>query len=184
VEHERQHAMEIEQWRETLDKSINPRQIKDDLTQNRAKILAALEGLSESDVLDKTAVGNWSVKDAIGHLADWERRMLNSARHIHNPSLPAVPPVNDSEDYLDWNEMMVAQQESCAWSEVLADLAETRQALAEFLATLAWGDWKKRGPYPWPNDQGTLAELITSIAGHDAEHLPELEKWHQETMNN
>ncbi|MFC1976276.1 DinB family protein [Chloroflexota bacterium] len=180
VEHERQHAMEIEQWRESLDSTINPKHIKQTLAQNRAEILATIEDLSEADVLDKTAVGDWSVKDAIGHLADWERRMLNSARHIDNPSLPAVPPVNDSEDYLGWNEVLAAQQESRAWPEVLVYLTETRQALDDFLATLERGDWKKRGPYPWSNDQGTLAELITWIAEHDTEHIPGLEEWHKQ----
>jgi hypothetical protein len=32
-------------------------------------------------------------------------------------------------------------------------------------------------PFPWPNDQGTLAELIIHVAGHYTEHLPALEKW-------
>ncbi|MBN1991408.1 MAG: DinB family protein [Anaerolineae bacterium] len=183
VEHERQHAEQIHQWREALDSSINPQKIKQALAQNRARVLAAIEGLNEDDLLDKTAAGTWSVKDVIGHLADWEQRMLKGARHIHNPELKAVSPVSAGENILDWNEVMAAKQAKRPWPEVIADLTETRQALRDFLAQLKPRDWSKRGPYPWPHAQGTLAELIGDIAAHDAEHLLDLEEWHRQKIN-
>jgi uncharacterized damage-inducible protein DinB len=182
VEHERQHAVEIEQWRIALEQAIDPETIKEILAQNRTKLLAAIEGLNDADLLDKTAVDSWSVKDVIGHIAYWEQQMLDGARHIHNPSLPTVSGLRTIDELDEWNEMMVAKQDSRSWQEVFAHLSETRQALQDFITKLKPADWLLRGPYPWP-DQGTLAQLVTYVAEHDAEHLPALEKWCNEKKN-
>lgn len=175
IDHERQHAEEIQLWRESLDNSINPKQIKVELEQNRATVLAAIEGLNEADLLDKNCFGDWSVKDVLAHLAAWEGRLLNGARHLLDPAQPAPRPI---DSILGWNDEIAALNAERPWSEVQANFIETRQELNNFLDKLQWNDWKQRGPYPWPDSQGTLAELITVIAEHDTEHIPALEHWH------
>jgi len=176
VDHERRHAEEIQMWRESLDSAINPKQIKGELEQNRARVLAAIEGLNETDILDKNCFDGWSVKDVLAHIAAWEGRILNAARHLIDPTQPAPGPI---DSILGWNDEMAAYNAERPWPEVQANFIETRQELNDFLDKLERNDWKQRGPYPWPNSQGTLAELITVIAEHDTEHIPALEAWHQ-----
>lgn len=172
IEHDREHAAEIELWRKNLEQSIDPQAIQTELAQERAAFLAAIEGLSEADLLDKNAAGNWSVKDVIGHITDWERLMLNAGRHIHDPSLPAVLPVTEAE-----NEIMAARRAKESWEKVLRDFNEVTQAVDTFVVGLKMGDWMLRGPYPWPNDQGTLAELLWHITTHYTDHISDLEQW-------
>jgi len=179
VDHERRHAEEIQMWRESLDSTINPQQIKTELEQNRARVLAAIEGLSEADLLDKNCFGSWSVKDVLAHLTAWEGRILNGARHLLDPTQPAPRPI---DSILGWNDEMAAYHAERPWPEVIANFVETRQELNDFLVRLTEKDWKQRGSYPWPNDQGTLAELITIIAEHDTEHIPVLEQWHDQKV--
>jgi uncharacterized damage-inducible protein DinB len=171
IEHDREHAAEIELWRKNLDLSIDPRAAEANLVQERAAFLAAIKGLSEADLLDRNAAGTWSVKDIVGHIADWERLMFNAARHIHDPSLPLVLPVTDDE-----NEIMAARRAKESWEKVFHDFSEVTQAVDSFVASLKMGDWTLRGPYPWPNDQGTLAELLWHITSHYTDHTPDLER--------
>jgi uncharacterized damage-inducible protein DinB len=175
TDHDREHAAEIELWRKNLEQSIDPNALKAALAQNRAAFMAAIEGLSEADRLDKTAVGSWSVKDVVGHVADWEQLMLDAARHIHDPSLPKVPYVGEVRD--DWNEILAARRAGNSWAEEWSYLTEVQQTVDDFVAHLRPGDCALRGPYPWPNDQGTLAELIWHINEHYVEHTPDLQKW-------
>jgi uncharacterized protein (TIGR03083 family) len=177
VDHERQHAEEIQQWREALDNSINPKQIRAQLRHSRDSVLATLEGLSEADLLDNNCCDGWSVKDVLAHLAAWEGRILNGARHLIDAAQPAPRPI---DSITGWNDEMAAYHAERSWPEVQANFIETRQELNDFLDELQREDWKQRGPYPWPDDQGTLAELITVIAEHDVEHTPELEQWHNQ----
>lgn len=178
IEHDREHAAEIELWRKNLELTIDPRAAEANLAQKRAAFLAAIEGLNEADLLDKNAGGTWSVKDVIGHLTDWERLMLNAARHIHDPSLPGVIPVTEDE-----NEIMASRRAKESWEKVFHDFSEVSQAVDSFVAGLKMGDWTLRGPYPWPNDQGTLAELLWHITAHYTDHLPDLEQWCSQKIN-
>lgn len=177
MEHERRHALEIEQWRKELEDAIDPSAIKADLLRRRAEFMTILDKFDEQDVLDKSAVGTWSISDLVGHIVDWEERMLKAAHHIHDPSQPAVPPAGES--IADWNLIMAAKRADKSWPENYHGLRESQRAVDKFVITLKPGDWKLRGPYPWPEDQGTLAELIVNIAEHYEDHLPDITNWYE-----
>jgi uncharacterized damage-inducible protein DinB len=177
VEHERHHAVEIEQWRQDLERAIDPVAIKALLLQNRAGFMDRLDQIDADDVLDKTAVGVWSISDLVGHIADWELQMLKAGYHIHDPSRPVVPRLGDS--ITDINDIMVANRAEKSWPENYHDLRETQGAIDDFVTKLRANDWRRRGPYPWPDDQGTLAELLVHVADHYSDHLPDLERWYE-----
>ena len=179
VEHERQHALEIEEWRHQLEQAIDPAEIESKLIQSRARFMTLVKQLSPEQAGDKTAVGRWSISDVVGHLADWEERMLQAARHIHDPSLPPTP-IPDSfepEDHL--NQLMVDQRVQRTWQDNVSDLHEVQATADAFVDSLIPGDWRLRGPFPWPDDRGTLAELLTHIAEHYDDHLPDVESWYR-----
>jgi hypothetical protein len=177
VEHERQHALEIQQWRERLVEAIDPVAIKRELKRERAAFMAVFAGLSEAEIQDKTAIGTWSVKDMVGHVADWEMLMLLAGQHIYDPSHPPVSPVDDGNFTDDLNETMARNRANQSWAEISQALHNTQEAVDAFVGRLTSGDWKLRGPYPWPNDQGTLAELIYHISSHYTDHIPAVKEW-------
>ena len=173
AEHDRQHAAEIEAWRQQLDRSIEPEAIIATLAQNRADFGAALSGLSEVEIQAKSPGGGWSIQEVVGHIADWEEVIFKTARHLHDPSCPPVSLEGSSID--DWNELMVGRRAGQPWPDTIQALRDVQARLAEFISHLKPGDWRLRGAYPW-NDQGTLAELILTAAEHYLEHLPEVKR--------
>jgi uncharacterized damage-inducible protein DinB len=180
VEHAREHAAEINKWRTELDEVIDPAAVINDMAQKRAGLLAAIKGLNEADLLTPNAVGVWSVKDTIGHLADWEQMILATARFMVDPSQPAITPITYGDAV---NALMAAQRAGQPWAEVLADLTQTRQELLDFVAGLPPEMWQRRGAYPWP-DQGTLAELLGGAAWHDGAHAADIESREKELSGN
>jgi uncharacterized damage-inducible protein DinB len=179
-EHERQHALEIEEWRRNLEQGIDPDLIIATLNQSRVAFTSLLDEVEESEVTAKGAIGVWSVNDLVGHVADWEQRMLDAARHINDPAKPVVPPVGD--DDADWNAIMVARRADKSWPETYHFLRRTQQAVDDFVADLKPENWRLRGPYPF-NDRGTLAELIIQIADHYQDHTPGLVAWYENRSN-
>ncbi|RMF03160.1 MAG: DinB family protein [Chloroflexi bacterium] len=167
VEHERRHAAEITAWRDQLEQTINPAEIIQTLRTHRDAFMAGLEKLSGPALTDKPTPDSWSLSDVVGHLADWEQRMLQAAQHIHNPALPPAPAIT-SDDEL--NRLMISRRAGNLWSENLRDLQQAQQATDEFLARLEPDDLRRRGPFPWPGDQGTLAELLHEMGQHYADH--------------
>jgi len=174
VEHERHHAAEIELWRKALELAIDPAAVRRTLEQSRANFMDLLSRLNQADGMDKTAIGTWSLSDLAGHVADWEQRIVDAAYHIYDPARPQVPPLSNSSEEADWNEIMAAKRAGKSWQENYEDLQHAQQAMDHLLNALKPGDWKLRGPYPWPDDQGTLAELIVQAAEHYEDHLPDL----------
>jgi len=181
MEHDRHHAAEIEQWRKALEQKIDPKAIITRLSQNQADFWAALEGLEESVLVDKRAVDGWSLKDMVGHIAAWEELMLEAAHHIHDPSQPKVVVFGD--DIESMNAIMVAKREKNSWQTERQYLLDIQSALKELLSKLLPGDFRLRGPYPWPDDQGCLAELITVAADHYDDHLSDIERWRSKQLN-
>jgi hypothetical protein len=175
MEHDRYHAMEIEQWRKELEQNIDPKALKAGLHQSQADFWTALDGVEESRLVDKRAVDGWSLKDVVGHIAAWEELIIEAARHIYDPSQPAVSVFGD--DIESMNAIMAAKREANSWETERQSLLDTQTAMNEFVAQLLPGDYRLRGPYPWPDDQGTLAELITHTSEHYEDHLSDVERW-------
>lgn len=182
MDHDRKHAAEIKQWRRGLDQAIDPDAIRTMLDEADAGFMRLLDQVDEQAADDKNAVNGWSINDVAGHVADWAQRMLKAAEHIYDRSRPPVPPV--SETTTDWNAVLVARRADKSWPETFHYLRETRHAIKDFVTGLRPGDWKLRGPYPWPHDQGSLAELIIQIGEHYTDHVPDLERWLQARQTN
>ena len=182
MEHEREHALDIENWRKTLAETINPDSIRVNLRQRRDEFMRLLDEITEEEAVAHGIIGSWSISDMVGHVADWEQLMLQAARHILDESEPAVeiPPHYDTETH---NAVLAAARADKSWPENYRYLLFTQQAVDEFVNKLMPEDWAKRGPYPWLNDQGSLAELIDHIAGHYPDHTPDLERWYEQKQN-
>lgn len=176
MEHERLHALEIQQWRQEKQQAIDPPAIKTVLNERRTKFMALLEQVDETTAVAPNSIGVWSIKDMVGHVVDWEIRMLKAAQHIFDPSQPSVPPVSGLDDIEDWNEILAARREGESWPNIYQDLLTVQAETVAFVEQLKPSDWRLRGPYPWPNDQGTLAELIDEIGLHYENHRPDLEE--------
>ncbi|MEW5959351.1 MAG: peroxidase-related enzyme [Chloroflexota bacterium] len=181
IEHERKHAMEIETWRKTLDQALDLAALKASLVQYRTDFWEALHGLHEVEAQDKAAIAGWSVQDVVGHIAVWEQLIFKAARHIHDPSWPSPPPAGPNED--EWNQAQASQRAHHTWREETEQLRLIQTDLDEFIARLTPGDWRLRGPYPWPNDQGSLAELIGHAVEHYPDHLPDLQRWRSQKLS-
>jgi hypothetical protein len=98
--------------------------------------------------------------------------ILQAARHIHDPSLPAVPPYPGSDDEL--NEILAERRAGTPWPNTMRELHLVQQEVDDFVAACTSGDWRLRGPYPYNHDHGTLAELLSSFAVHYDQHLADV----------
>ena len=180
MEHDRKHALEIEQWRKDLEQNIGLPAIKARLIQNQANFWTVLEGLEEAELIDKSAVDGWSIKDVAGHIADWEELILKAAYHIYDPSEPPVDVIEADVETV--NALLATRRANNTWLVERKNLREIQRAFKEFVDRLKPGDCLLRGPYPWPDDRGSLAELIQQAAEHYTDHLPDLERWRQRKL--
>ncbi len=132
--------------------------LADTLTREREALLGTIAWLSDAALDQKGAVGEWSIKDVLAHLATRERLVLQTLRerltaanenpvnHEHEPTRAATSP-----------------------TEQVLELERVRSDLLHLLADL--GEEALAQARPWPGWEGTVAEyVLAKVCDHEREH--------------
>src|SRR4051812_47910572 len=125
-------------------------------TSTRMELLLAQ--LSVAEINQPGAVGVWSVKDVLVHIAFWERyaaNILHAAARGETPDLFA----DDSTERN--NASVVAQYYQRSLSAVIADWQQAREELIEAIENLDDADLNDPDRFPWSGGR-TLADRIIS----------------------
>jgi hypothetical protein len=132
----------------------------------------------EPDQMAKTGiVGEWSVKDVLAHLYEWEAMVLSwldTSQHGETPSVPA-------EGY-KWNQLPALNEEiwrkykEYSLEEILRMYRESYNRTRETIRGLPEETLFTPSLYPWMN-KNTLAAYFTSCTGsHYRWALKEIKK--------
>ncbi len=139
------------------------------LSQERAILLDAIKDLPDEFLERKGVVGEWSIKNVLGHLVDWESAVTDFLpERIATGARPAIfAVISDDED--GWNAQQVAAREHFTPREQLDEFERTRQALLQMLRTV--GEEALNREHPWKGWDGTVAAyVLDSVGGHESEH--------------
>ena len=136
------------------------------LRRAQADFLAAIEGLDERQVV----VGDWSARDVVAHLVDWNKEILLAAEHLLGRNAkPAHHPIVDHDRF---NAASAARHAGDDWAALKAELAHAVERAIE-TAGLFDGRLEERVDHPW-NNHGTVRDLFHGVCGHQEEHTAEL----------
>jgi hypothetical protein len=110
--------------------------------------------------------GEWTLQDALGHIADWEALGAIGLAHMAAGRPPCVERVDDIDA---WNAAHVDARHGQTWDQVWDDLCVARQALTEALAGLSQADLDQHYPCPW-GPEGTPYQWAVVYVEHDRSH--------------
>ena len=144
---------------------------------NRAQTLARIESAWSdfADVITSVpdgmmdvpgAVGSWSVKDVIGHVATWDLEALRALRRFvedrNTQALVAWPDVDE------FNDQQWKSKRGIELTELRRELEDTHRDLEDFLSDLAEEDFEI------PEVQ---ERIRIDTYGHYDDHGPEIRRW-------
>lgn len=135
-----------------------------------------LAGLTEAQILAPGAVAAWSVKDALAHIAAWQKVLLEQvdAFLTHRPA--TYPPVRTQTDVDRVNAAFFAQNQDQPWPVVILECRSLYTAVLAMLEALDGSILAAPVPADWAEDAPTLAELIcANTCDHYREHRQQLE---------
>lgn len=136
----------------------------------RDKLVLAVAGLSAEDA-QRTAIGEWSVKDTVAHIAAWDTEAAKRLELIASGRESEIVDYGEAE-IDEWNARAVAQRRDARWDEVLAELYEARDRLLEALRSLP--DERVAAT----DSRFPVAEWLTQwTREHDAQHASEILAW-------
>ncbi|MFQ5616420.1 MAG: DinB family protein, partial [Anaerolineales bacterium] len=167
--HDSAHGGEIREWRKenAIRWAPGPKAIL--LAVFRAardEILALVSLIPEGERAARLVCGEWTLKDVIGHLTDWELAGVERARlALDGVTSPAMDDLTG--DFEAWNKAHAAARRPQPWEQVWADFDATRRDLISIVEQLTREDLERPFTTPWGK---TVYEWLVIWPGHEREH--------------
>lgn len=133
---------------------------------SRERLLAAIDGLSEQQLTDRTLDG-WSIKDHLAHLALWDDVRANEVARISAGHASAYR-MNGQQDEA-YNALGYDLRADLSVDQVKWEFATTRQRLLDAIAAAT-----DRGL------DGSLYGEAGLVSGHELQHTEWIERWRAE----
>jgi hypothetical protein len=143
-------------------------------TSTRLELLLAQ--LSVAQINQPGAVGVWSVKDVLAHIAFWECYAADIVRDALRGEIPVLVADDATERS---NASVVAQYYQRPLSAVLADWQAAREDLLDQIENLTDRDLNDPDRFPWSNGVTLLDHIAGSSYDHEQEHIEQIRAWMQ-----
>jgi uncharacterized damage-inducible protein DinB len=172
--HDAIHAEPIRAWRDAHSSSCShgPRSVLlAAMDAARSDLLRRIDRIPIGERDTRPIMGDWTLKDILGHIADWDLYALKALRAIREGRLlPYVAESNVDEV----NAQQVAARREQTWDQVWADFQNVRAKVTNALAD--WYDEQLARPVDYPSDWGRTAYgwFVGQTAEHDREHADAL----------
>ncbi len=150
-----------------MSRPINKTQLVTQAAQTYEALEKLLTGLSPEQMTTPGALGDWSAKDVLGHLYEWQQmffRWYEAGLRGENPAVPAegykwsqIPALNQ-KIYETYRDSPLAE----IWANFRASHAKTL-ALIESLSDEAL---TTPGLYSWMNQNSLIAYLAANTSSH------------------
>ncbi len=139
------------------------------LAATPGRIEALIKGLTAKQLAKKPRPGKWSIREIIAHLTEAEMVMCCRARWIAFEDKPTLVPFDQGK----WSQAWAREKEPLG--ETLGRLRLLRRSQVRLLKSLPKAHFKRTGHHL---ERGivTLKEQMETAAGHDLNHLEQIER--------
>jgi len=132
--------------------------------------LLACAALIPAEWDSRPVCGVWTLKDVLGHIADWEQVGVEGLRDMAGGTAPQVEFIADIEA---WNQVHAGVRRDQPWEKAWGDLYAIRRDFLEVLAGMSQTALDRSYRFPW-GPEGTAYQWGTVFVGHDREHAQDL----------
>lgn len=167
--HDAEHADQIAAWREAEGLKGNgglKAVLLAALAAAREELLAAATLIPSEERASRPVCGEWTLKDVLGHVADWEWVGVEGLRQMAAGHAPQVEHIDDIDA---WNQAHAEARRDQPWEVVWDDLHATRHALLEVLEGMSQAGLARSFPSPWGPETTPYRWTCVYLA-HDREH--------------
>ena len=136
-----------------------------------------LSTLTPAQMTEPGMLGEWSVKDVLAHLYEWEQMLLCWLAATERGERPAVP----AEGY-KWSQLPALNEEirikhgNRPLDEMLAMYQDSYKQVMETIESIPEGEMFTPGLHPWMNKNTLGAYFVSATSSHYRWALKELKK--------
>jgi hypothetical protein len=181
-EHDAEHTAHIARWREAeklKGATGSLAVLLAALEAARNELLAAAALVPTAERTSRAVCGDWTLKDLLGHVADWEWYGVGGLRQMAAGQPPAPEPIDSIES---WNQAHVKARRDQPWDGVWEDLHAARQVFLDVLGGMDQAAIAHSFPFAW-GPKGTPYQWMAVFLRHDREHAHDLRMGHGEYVD-
>ena len=169
--HDAAHSAAIEAWAKGSRRKTGCTEILlAALHAAREEFLAAAALVPQRERGSRPICGEWTLKDVLGHLADWERL---GAQGLRQMAAGQSLQVGFDGDVEAWNRAHLETHYGQSWESLEVDLSAARSALLQVLTGVSQSDLGRSCSHPF-EAESTPYRWVWSFLSHDREHARDL----------
>jgi len=154
---------------------MTKRELLEAIQKERAAFEAAWAGLTAEQMTAPGVMGEWSVKDILGHVAMWESRLVTI---LYSTEREVAPKMLHGQAEVDKvNAESFAEQRERPLDRVLADFHAVHAQLIKRLDLLKERDLSAAKRFEWMEGEPLEKLVAGDTFEHYAEHRAAIEVW-------
>ena len=150
--------------------------------RERGKLDAVLRTVPPERMVEPGVVGEWSVKDVLAHLHEWERMALGWYRTGMRGEVPEVPaPGYTWNQTPQLNRAIFEKHRDRPLAEVVADFRASRREILGVIESLSDEDLFMAGRFAWTRKNALGAYFVSATSSHDLWARTRIARWLRRT---
>jgi hypothetical protein len=154
---------------------MTKRELLEAIQKGRAEFEAVLAGLTPEQMTAPGVMGEWSVKDTLGHIAVWESRLVTTLYAVERGATPKMFRTQAEVDKA--NAESYAEQRDRPLDRVLSDFHGVHAQLLKRLEAARERDLTDPHRFKWMEDDPLEKLVAGDTFGHYVEHRPAIAAW-------
>lgn len=150
-----------------MPRPLNGTQLLEITESQYTKLERALAPLSPEQLTAAPVPGEWSIKDVLAHLYEWQQMFFSWYEAGLRGEKPDVPALGYKWSQLPaLNQAIYQKFRDLPLDEILALFRESHQRTIRFIETQTDADLTAPGLYPWMNQNALMSYLNSIAAAH------------------
>jgi hypothetical protein len=143
----------------------------------RSSLEIVVGRLSEAQMVQAGAQGEWSVKDLLAHVTFWEQRLLAWLEVARGEGATPPEPVSTDEEVDRLNAQVFATNHGRPLSEVLAEFGQSGEQVVSAVEACSEADLTEPGRFGWLEGEPLWRQVSMDTFGHYREHQAAIQAW-------
>jgi hypothetical protein len=181
-EHYRWAKKFIRRWSKTHDgKRRDKNGVLQSIETERRRLESNLASLSNEEMTEPGVIGDWSVKDILAHLVDWEQRFLGWYQAGLRGEVPETPaPGLTWNDLDELNRRIYEQNRERSLQSVMQEFNRSYNQVLETVNAIPEEDIFPVGRYTWTGKGNLAGYILANTANHYRWAKTGIRKWLRE----
>jgi hypothetical protein len=150
-----------------MPKATTKQQLIEDAQTERAALEKLLSTLTPEQMTQSAATDDWSAKDVLAHLIEWEGMVMKWYATGTKGKVPAVP----SEEY-NWvqlpqlNHAIYLKHRDRSLVEIQKEFKSSHKKIMKLIESIPEKELFTRGQYPWTKNNLLAAYFTSATSSH------------------